>query len=92
MTFLGTPVLRVTSMVYGLQLDAAVVPAGRVRIAVVDQDERGYDLVLRGENDVGLIGALVRPWYRRGWIWTLVITASLLAVIAVIGAFCGPPL
>ena len=41
------PVLRVTSMSHALQVDASVVPAGPLRVAVVDQDERRQDLLIR---------------------------------------------
>ena len=39
--------LRVVSLVGGLQVDATAVPRGEVRIEVIDQDPRDYDLVLR---------------------------------------------
>lgn len=50
--------LRVTSTAGGLQVDASSVPSGSVRIAVIDQDERDYDLVLRAADDQDVLGRI----------------------------------
>ena len=50
--------LRVTSMAGGLQVDASSVPSGIVRIAVIDQDTRDYDLVLRATGDGTVLGRI----------------------------------
>ena len=58
--------LRVTSMDGGLQVDADAVPPGLVRIAVIDQDTREYDLILRREGRQEIVGRIPPAGADRG--------------------------